>query len=116
MFLNIEELGLPKDVVENSGMGVQLVGEITGDNDEIIVISQLGRRVGTAYVCHLSNGYERRNKNLPCKVICDIPNFPKLVIASHMEHILIREINGTKYTMACLADSELESARANWLH
>lgn len=103
---------LPDDVVENSGFAVQLNGEITGDPDEIIVITQLGRTVGAAYVCHLSNGYGRRNGGKPCKCVLDLPGFPKLKIE---QDFLIKERDGIKYTMACMAEKNFDYARANWL-
>lgn len=104
---------LPKDVVANSGFAVQLIGELTGEADEIVVITQLGRSVGTAYVCHLSNGYDKRNMGNPCKCILDMPGFPKIKIA---QDFLIKERDNIKYTMACVAEKGFDYARANWLY
>ena len=57
--LDLEELNLPEDVIFNSG-NVELYGELKGDPNEIIVITQIGRFLRNAYVCHLSDGYESR--------------------------------------------------------
>lgn len=115
-FLNIEKLGLPNDIIENSGIAVNLIGEITGEDDEIIVITQLGRTIGTAYVCHLSEGYESRNSINHCKVICDMPNFPKIIIKKYMEDVSIKTIDGIKYTMVCMMDKTLHKGSGNWLY
>lgn len=104
---------LPEDVVENSGIAIQLIGILTGEPDEIVVITQLGRAVGSAYVCHLSNGYDKRNMGDPCKCILDMPGFPKIKIT---QDFLIKEMDGIKYTMACMAEKDFDSARANWLY
>lgn len=104
---------LPNDVVENSGFAVQLIGKLIGEPNEIIVITQLGRTVGTAYVCHLSNGYDKRNMGNPCKCILDMPGFPKIKIT---QDFLIKEMDGIKYTMACMAEKDFDFARANWLY
>ena len=104
---------LPEDVVKNSGIAVQLIGKLSGEPNEIVVITQLGRSVGTAYVCHLSNGYDKRNIGNPCKCILDVPGFPKIKIT---QDFLIKERNGVKYTMACMAEKDFDSSRANWLY
>lgn len=111
-FLSLKKLKLPKDVIENSGSSVNLVGKLTGAEDEIIVLTQFCRTVGTAYVCHLSDGYDSENCDIPCKVISDIPDFPKMII----KDVSIKNINGVRYTMACLADKDFAEAVANWLY
>lgn len=113
VFLNISELNLPEDVIKNSGVGVELIGEITGAEDEIVVITQLGRFVSTAHVCHLLNGYTERNGGSPCKIILDMPGFNKIVVR---KDFLIKEFNGIKYTMACLAEKDFVNTAANWLY
>lgn len=115
VFLDITKLGLPEDVIKNSGNTISLNGELTGDSDEIVVINQLKRKVYSANVCHLSNGYESRESDIPCKVICDIPGFPKMVIKSYLEDVCIQTINGVKYTMACLIEKDYDTVRPNWL-
>lgn len=96
---------LPNDVVDNSGYFIELFGNYTGNKDEIIVITQLGRTVGAAYVCHLSsNGYYN--------CVFDLPDFPTLIIK---QNICIQERDGVKYTMACVAEKKNDYAMANWL-
>ena len=110
VFLDLDILNLPKDVIENSGDAINLVGELTGSDDEIVVITQLGRRVGSAHVCHLKDGFAYDSR--PCKCIFDMPGFKKIEIR---QNFLIKEFNSIKYTMACLAESGFADASANWL-
>lgn len=110
-YLNIHGF-LPKDVVTNSGDFIELIGDLTNDPNEIIVITQLGRKVYKAYVCHVSEDDNKKNIK-PKKCILDMPNFPKINIAKN-SHIKTRE--NVKYTMACKADKKLIEARTNWLY
>lgn len=101
---------LPNDVVKNSGITIKLIGEITKEPNEIIVITQLGRIVFEGYVCHLV--YKKRKLGECHKYILDMPNFPKIKIP---KDFLVKELNGIKYTMICLEDKNLDYAMANWL-
>lgn len=53
IFLELSHLQLPRDAIEKSPDDVQLIGELVTDTNEIIVISQLGRMIGTVYACRL---------------------------------------------------------------
>lgn len=113
-FLNIKNLNLPKDVIENSGECIELFGELTGNSDEIVVITQLRRTVYNAYVCHVS--YDCKTEYLiGHKIINDIPEFPIMIIKGLTEDICIKTINGVKYTMVCKADKHEDFTTPNWL-
>ena len=113
--LSLEKIKLPSDVIANSGLGIPLYGELKGDPNEIVVITQLVRRVYEAYVCHMNKGYDRELTGELCIVIEDLPEFENLVVPIHMENTLIQTIDGVHYTMACLMEKDYTVARANWL-
>ena len=108
--LNLQNIGLPRDVLENNDL-VELVGTPTGSDDEIIVLSQIRRAVTKAYVCHIANGYKHRRGDEAIPVVLDYPRLKKLRISN--PRLDIHTFNGVKYTMACLADKE--TGTANWL-
>ena len=116
--INLKEIGIPDDVVFNSGGDeVVLNGHIYGDPDEIVVITQLGREVFSGTVCHISHGYETRNGNKRCDMIVDMPGFNKIIIPyDGHEEFCIKEFNGIKYTMACLAEKDLSASLVNWMY
>ena len=104
MVVNLENLNIPEDVIENSGKEIEVIGNLTNDNDEIVCLAQFRREIIGGYVCHLSNGYNRRKGPEEAKVVCDIPNFPKLVI--HNTDLNIhKDNNGVQYTMYCISDA-----------
>lgn len=99
--ISLTELNLPEDVLNNSwDDNIPLHGELTGDATEIIVITQYKREVFSGTVCHLSEGK-----------ITDMPGFNH--IRCHNSRT-IKEINGMKYTMACLSERK-EYPISNWL-
>lgn len=114
--LNLKKLGLPKDVLVNSGENIELHGKLKGDTNEIVVLMQNGRTIKEAFVCHISKGYISRTKAETANLVLDIPNFPKLVITDDMMDISVKKYKGVKYTMACITEKDLVSSMALWLH
>lgn len=113
MKIKLKEINMPEDVIINSGYEISLNGKLTGDSDEIIVITQLRREVFDGYVCHISHGYTKRNGGNPIDMILDMPGFKKIII--YGPELRVHEFGGIKYTMACLAEKEMDVAFANWL-
>ena len=111
IFLDISTLNLPDDVIENSGDAIMFMGydKITDDPNEIIVITQFGRMIGTAFLCHLEHP-----KDPECIYeINDIPDYPVMKIKRDWS---IKEINGKKYTMVCMDSKDFDYCRPNWLY
>lgn len=103
--LDLTKLNLPEDVIFNSGTEIPLYGEITGSNDEIIVITQNGRQVFNAYVGKISEdktGYEIFVK----------PGKPRLKVRS-LDHIAIHTFDNIRMTMMCTS-SAIDVP--NWLY
>ena len=116
MKINLVKIGMPDDVIINSGdTEITLNGKLSGDPNEIIVITQFRREVFSGTVCHISNGYTKRNGGDPCKVILDMPGFKKIIIPDDDTHY-VKKIGGVKYTMACLAEKDDDNSLANWLY
>lgn len=113
--ISLKDINLPDDVIENSGEYIPLIGELTGDESEIIVITQTYRCVEKAYVCHITEGRETPQHITTCKFIDDIPGFPRMIIRNEMEFV-IKTIDNIKFVMACLQDKEYDKARPNWLY
>ena len=108
--IDLRKLELPNDVwFENQF--IDLEGTPTGADDEIVVLSQIGRMVTRAYLCHLSKGYRHRRGDEKIPVVLDYPQLKKLKITKPC--LNVHTFNGIKYTMACLADKEY--GNANWL-
>ena len=97
----LRELNLPTDVIENSWDYIPFYGKLTGDPTEIIVITQYKREVFSGTVCHLKGD-----------TIFDMPKFNP--IKCHNPKT-IKEIDGIKYTMACLAEKN-DYPVTNWLY
>lgn len=115
MKINLIKIGMPDDVILNSGdTEITLNGTLSGDPNEIIVITQFRREVFSGTVCHISNGYTKRNGGNPCKVILDMPRFKKIIISDDNHYV--KEFAGIKYTMACLAEKDYDISFANWLY
>lgn len=111
VFLDINSLKLPDDVVENSGLGISFINndKVTGEQNEIIVITQFGRSVGNAFLCHLESP-----KDKECIYeINDIPGYPVMKVK---RDTCIREFGNMKYTMVCVADKDYSYCRPNWLY
>lgn len=110
--INLEDIKLPKDVIANSGDTIPLFGDINNEENTIVVITQLGRKVINAYVCTLSS--ELRKDIGECLVIRDLPGFDAIWMPR--PDLNLKEFNGIKYTMACVADIGFDFPRANWLY
>lgn len=115
MTINLDELKVPKDVKSDIGRTLELIGELKGTADEIIVITYLGRNVIDAFVCNVHKDYVFPDDDSMESVIYNIPNYPKLVVQKHMWNVAVKEINGIKYTMANLADKDLTAVAVSWL-
>ena len=110
--IDLKEIGLPEDVIKNSWLSkIPLYGKLKNDPNEIIVITQYKREVFIAWVCHLSKGYKWRNGKEECPVILDMPGFNKIRCCN--PHT-IKEINGIRYTMACISE-KMDYPVSNWL-
>ena len=109
--INLKEINLPEDVIFNSGgEDIPLKGSLTGDPNEIIIITQFRREVYSGTICHL----EKANTNHDAYVIRDMPGFNEI----HIPHTFtdrIHVFDGVKYIMACLAEKN-DYALANWLY
>lgn len=111
--INLKDINMPDDVIFNSGDEIVLNGTLTGDPDEIIVITQFWREVFSGTVCHISHGYETRNGNKQCDIILDMPGFNKLVIFDPSD---VYKFDGIQYVMACLAEKDWPMSHVNWIH
>jgi len=104
---------LPDDVVENSGPHIPLYGEIKGNPNEIVVITQLKRQVFSANVCHISDKHTEESINDSYEYVLDMPGFKKIKLSSSN---CIHEQGGVKFVMACLTEKDHEPALGNWLY
>lgn len=111
--ISLVELGMPEDVIASSGVEVPLYGDVTGADDEVIVIEQFKRQLYNAYVCHLDLENDGINAY---HVINDIPEYPKMVFKNLVSTHGLKEIDRHKFTMICKQDAEYEQARPNWLY
>lgn len=107
--LNIDFL--PGDVINNSGSSIPMHGKLMGDSNEIVVITQLNRTVRKAYLCHLSKKVDECTKE-PYDCILDMPGFKEITID---QKNCVKNIDGIRYTMACLREKNYTQSRANWL-
>lgn len=118
-FINLRDLDLPKDVMENSNYVIPLNGKLDMDKN-IIVITQLKRRVFEAYVCTLSYGKtsldtkEKGELVFSTPYIDDIPGYPPMIIGNLLD-TSVKTIGGVQYTMVCKDDVDKEYCRPNWL-
>jgi len=108
MTISTATLKLPPRVVAPEE--IQVIGNITGASNEIIVLKQLREEVfGEAHVCHIVIGQYGYG-------IYDMPEFRFIKVNS----LSILTINNVKYTMACTAEnihSNFEGfGLSNWLH
>lgn len=108
MTISTATLKLPSRVIAPEE--IQVIGNITGANNEIIVLKQLRNEVfSEAYVCHLTLGQYGYG-------IYDMPEFRFIKVSA----LSALTFNNVKYTMACTAEnihSNFEGfGLANWLH
>ena len=109
MFICTETLNLPNDV--HAPETIDIVGTLSGDDDEIIVIKHLRRELfAEAHVCHLFEGPYGYG-------IYGMPYFRFIKIGNPDN---IKKIDGINYTMACIAENIFNRdckgfGLANWL-
>lgn len=116
------DLGLPEDVRYNSPDFLMLNGDIKGDDNEIIVITQFKRQVFNATVCHylIEPAYEGAEEfKIFHKVIRDMPGYSPIIIKDKNIGITVKRIRGVLCTMVCMGDLDYgikpDSHMPNWL-
>lgn len=99
-----KKLKLPRDV--NRPDEILIHGELTGANNEVVVIMQLERSIfEQAYVCH------KTLDECGAEGIYDLPGFKFLEPTPFTQ----KRIDGINFTMACKAESGWHRSRSNWL-
>ena len=107
-FLSLRDLELPEDVIKVSGPGMlTLFGEVKDKENEIVVITYRNREVFTAEVRHMCRKYEDTKFNF----VNHVSGFFGTLLLKNP----VKEFDGIKYTMACLADKELDIVENSWL-
>lgn len=102
--LDLRALKLPADVLFESGEFIEINAEPSGWTSEIVVISQLKRKVYNAHICHIENDGKVHD--------CPFIDYPFEVGAHHL-----CVVDGIKYTMVCLAQKEKSAIHpTNWLY
>ena len=108
-FLYLGDINIPEDVIENCGVNViPLLGEIKDKDNEIIVITQLKRAVYNAEVCHVCKRFQETKYNY----VPSLSGFSGALLLKNP----VKEFDGIKYTMVCLADKELDIVENSWLY
>ena len=111
MEINLRKIKMPDDVIfETSSDTIPVKGNLSGDPDEIIVITQFRRRLYSGTVCHLERG---SGMNFDLYIIRDLPGFKEIRIP---QEDWIYEFDGVKYIMACLGEKEADYSLSNWLY
>ena len=100
--ISTDILDLPKDV--EMPFALEVHGEYTGADDEVIVIRQIQREIlPKANVCHVSRGSEGTG-------IYDMPGFKYIRLGRNPLHMR----DGFRFTMACIAESEANKTLPAW--
>lgn len=113
--INLDDLEIPKDVMAETGRVIELQGELKGTDDEIVVLTYIGRYVVDAFVCNVGRDFVLPDDLSLESVVDNIPGYPRLVIPDHMWHRATKKVKGVRYTMANLTDKDLKAVAASWI-